>query len=125
MARSQIRTAGRPAQIILKADESGFPSNWEGVCFVRAIIVDANGVRVPRADNMLEFSVAGPGIIAATENGDRNDDEPFQSNRHRAYDGRCVAIVKASDPKGGIVFVNAGGAGLAPALIPVWAVTSR
>jgi beta-galactosidase len=125
VARDQMQTAGKPAAIMLTADEPRFAAEWDGVCFVRATIVDAHGVRVPRSVNELEFSLSGPGVIAATENGDRNDDESFQSTRHKAYDGRCATIVKAADAKGGTITVTARSADLSPASIPLNAIRAR
>ncbi len=120
-----MQTAGKPAGIVLTADGPRFAADWDGVCFVRATVVDANGIRVPRAGNTLEFSVTGPGTIAATENGDRYDAEPFQSARHDAYDGRCVAIVKAADSNGGEIIVSARCGGLAEVSVRLEAVRAK
>ena len=119
------RTAGKPVGIILVADEPRFAADWDCVCFVRAKIVDGSGVRVPGADDAVEFTLSGPGTIATVENGDRKDDESFQSTRHRAYDGWCVAIVKAVGSEGGKIIVTARAAGLAPASVTLWAAPSK
>ena len=69
---------------------------------VRATIVDANGITVPRADDLIAFKISGPGVIAAVDNADNTSHESFQAVERHAFQGECVAFVKASAPSGKI-----------------------
>ena len=78
---------------------------------MRARIVDAQGVTVPRADNLISFKVSGPGVIAAVDSGDTVSHESFQASERKGFQGECVAFVKATG-KSGRITVSATAAGL-------------
>jgi beta-galactosidase len=44
--------------------------------------------------------MAGPGVIAAVDSGDNASHESFQASERHAFQGRCVAYVRASAPAG-------------------------
>ena len=81
------------------------------MAIVRARIVDANGVQIPRANDPITFTVSGPGMIAATDNGDNSSHESFQAMQRHAFQGKCVAFVKATAVSGTIT-VTASADGL-------------
>lgn len=92
---NELRTAGKPAKIILTTDTDELSPNWDDVALVRATITDSKGVRIPRADDLLTFKISGPGFIAAVDNASNTSHEGFQTNSRHAFQGRCVAFVKA------------------------------
>ena len=69
---------------------------------VRARIVDAQGVTIPRAGDLISFQLSGPGMIAAVDNADNASHEPFQAKARRAFQGECVAYVRANAASGKI-----------------------
>jgi len=79
-------------------------------------ILDANGVRVPTADNLIRFTIEG-GRIVATDNGNLRDLAPFQSSERRAFNGLALAIAKADAP--GRLRVTASSDGLRSATMNV------
>jgi beta-galactosidase len=83
------------------------------VVYVEATIVDANGIIVPSASDLITFKATGPGSVVAVDSGDNASHEPFQATERRAYQGRCFALLKASAPRGRIN-VTATATGLAP-----------
>jgi len=95
-ATSELHTAGAPAAIRLTTETSTLPAQWEAVATVRAAIVDAKGVAIPRASDVISFNLTGPGVIAAVDNADNASHELFQTNACHAYQGMCVAFVKAT-----------------------------
>ena len=116
LATDELRTAGPPAQIILTTGTKTLTPDWNEVATVRAIIADAAGVEIPRAGDLISFSVSDPGTIAAVDNGDNSSHEPFQKDSRHAFQGECVAYVKAMSA-GADIRVNATAAGLAAASI--------
>jgi beta-galactosidase len=96
VAKDELKTAGPPAKIILSTESATLRWNWENVAPVRAKIVDANGIEIPRANDLIHFQISGPGVIAAVDNGDNSSHEPFQATERHAYLGECVAYLKAS-----------------------------
>ena len=119
VATHELRTAEKAARIVLNTDCRGaLHASWDDVCFVRAEVVDAHGVRVPSAHDLISFKVSGPGIITAVDNGDNATAEAFHTSERHAYEGQCVAVLKAAAPSGDIT-LEANAAGLAGASIVV------
>jgi beta-galactosidase len=52
---------------------------------------------------LITFKISGPGVIAAVDNADNASHEPFQANERHAFQGKCVAFVKASALSGKII----------------------
>jgi beta-galactosidase len=103
VATDELRTAGKPAKIVLSTETKKLATGWDNVAFVRAKIVDANGTTVPYADDSISFQISGPGIIAAVDNANNSSHESFQGTERHAYQGECIAFVKAAGPSGKIV----------------------
>ena len=103
VAEDELRTAGEPAKIVLRADDTRITNDWNDVVFVRATVVDAGGVVVPTANNMISFEANGPGYIAAVDSADNADHDPFQDTKRRAFQGTCFALIKANKSSGKIV----------------------
>ena len=95
VASEEFKSAGAPAKIILTSSQSALTKNWDDVSFVTATVVDANGVPCPNSDNLIKFSVSGPGVIAAVDNGNITSHEPYQATERQAYQGKAIAIIKA------------------------------
>ena len=116
VAEHELRTAGGAAKLRLTPDRAQVKNHWDDVVRVEVEIVDAAGVRVPSAEPLVEFSISGPGVIAAVDNGDNASHESFQAPRRTAMDGRCTVYVKASASNGRIV-LTAAASGLAGASV--------
>ena len=111
VATDELTTAGRPAKIILSTETKKLSPAFDGVAVVRAKIVDANGIEVTRASDLIAFKISGPGVIAAVDNGDNGSHELFQTAARHAFQGECVAFVKAAAASGKIA-LTATAAGL-------------
>lgn len=118
VANHELRTAGKPAKILLAADRRRIELDWNDVATVTANVVDEHGVLVPRADNLIAFQIAGPGVIAAVDSADNTSHEPFQSSERHAFQGWCLAVLKAAAAKGKFT-VTAASAGLAGASMTI------
>lgn len=103
LATDELQTAGKPAKIILSAGKKEIADDWNDVCEITAKITDKNGIIVPGADDLISFQVSGAGVIAAVDSADNSSHELFQADGRRAFQGRCVAFVKAAAPAGKII----------------------
>ena len=65
MATEELRTAGKPAKIMLSTETQTLPPGFDRVAEVRAAITDADGTEIPRANDLISFAVSGPGEIAS------------------------------------------------------------
>jgi beta-galactosidase len=117
VATHELRTAGKPTKIVLVSDRGKIAPNWDDVVYVTASVVDDNGVQVPGADQLVAFRATGPGVIAAVDSGSNSSHEPFQASERHAYQGQCLAIVKASGA--GRIAVTASSPDLAAATVNI------
>ena len=101
-ATDELVTAGAPAKIILTTNRKEIADDWDSVAFARAEVVDKDGILVPHASNLISFQISGPGVVAAVDSSDNASHEPFQSSQRSAYNGQCIAYIKASAPSGRI-----------------------
>ncbi len=115
-ATSEVRTAGKPAKILLTARHLELSPQWDDVACVRAEIADANGVLVPEARDLVSFKLSGPGVLAAVDSGDNASHESFRAQARRAYRGSCVAFVRAREASGELT-LSASAPGLQGALL--------
>lgn len=99
----QIKTAGKPAKIKLTADRKTIDANGEALSFVTVEILDASGNPVPEADNLIDFSISGPGFIAGVDNGLQTSMESFKASHRKAFNGLCLAIIQSSGKEGKIL----------------------
>ena len=128
VASDAIRTAGRPAALLLSASRNHIAAQWDDVSYITARVVDANGTTIPEtipgSDALITFATKGPGSVIAVDNADNTSHEPFQftsgqpSERH-AYRGRAIAIVRAT--AAGPFTITASAPGLKAATITLQA----
>ncbi len=116
-ASEELRTAGQATKIEFSADRPRLTVEWNDVAYVTAQIVDRNGVRAPRAKDLVQFKISGPAVIAAVDNADNASHESFQATSRHAYQGRVVAIIRAQ--QSGRITINASAAGLADATVQI------
>jgi len=102
VASDELRTAGKPAKIILACDTRRLLAGFDHIAVIRATITDANGIRIPRANDLVSFTVSGPSEVVAVDNGDNASHEPFQATVRHAYGGDCVAFMRATSNAGKI-----------------------
>ncbi len=98
----EVRTAGAAAAIRLSAEPNAVTANGLDVVHVKVEILDANGVLVPTADNLVQFAVEGQGRLIGVDNGNPTDRDSYQVPQHRAYNGLCLAIVQTLRKEGKI-----------------------
>lgn len=114
--RAEVRTAGPPVAIRLNADRDTITTTTGDVADITFEIVDSAGVVVPTATNEVRFAVAGAGgEIVALDNADLTDHEPYQSDYRKAFNGRGLAIVRAT--QSGVLRVSATADGLRGAVL--------
>lgn len=104
-ARDSQQTAGRPAKAAASIDYAG-----EDLIYVSVDIQDRNGILVPDADNVVDFSLKGPVGILATDSGDPTSHIPFYNHSIPAFHGRTSVVVRRTGP--GSITVSAISGGL-------------
>jgi len=100
---AEVKTAGPPAAFVLNADRTTIAAEGNDLSFVTVSVVDSAGTIVPAADNLVEFSVGGPGTIAGVDNGSQTSHESFRGSTRSAYNGLCLAVIRSTGTPGRVV----------------------
>ncbi len=124
VCHAEVRTAGAPAAVRLVADRDTITADPRDVGLVRFEIVDSAGTVVPTAGNMVHVAVTGAGgRIVALDNGDLLNHEPYHMDHRAAFNGRGLAIVRATEP--GVMTVTMTATGLKTGTLVLHVVAGR
>jgi len=110
-AEKTIKTAGKPARILLKADRTQLEANGKDLSFVTVSVVDKDGNECATATNQLNFKVRGAGSYRAACNGDATSLELFHLPTMKLFSGKLVVLVQSSE-KSGDIMLEVNGKGL-------------
>ncbi len=102
VASKEITTAGTPSQIELIADRSVLSADSNDLSFITVRILDKDRNICPLADNSVDFIIEGPGSIVAVGNGDQTSLQSFQASQRKAFNGKCLVVVKSLEDAGEI-----------------------
>lgn len=96
-------TAEAPSQLHLKADRDTLSSDGQDLSYITVELLDKNGIRNPSAEELIEFTITGPGIIQATGSSNPKSIESFQGKSRRTWQGRCIVILRSGKTPGDII----------------------
>ena len=96
-ATDTVTTTGAPAALRLTTNRTTLTADGEDLTPVEVDVLDAQGRVVPTADNRVTFSVRGAGLIAGVGNGDPGDHDPDKGTARKAFNGKCLVIVGATE----------------------------
>jgi beta-galactosidase len=123
VAASTLTTAGEPVRLRLTADRTAVRADGQDLSFVTVEAVDAQGRLQPNADREVQFTISGPGVIAAVGNGDGKDSDSYQSNRRKLFHGRAIVIVRTSR-QAGPIRLAAATSGLSSGVVTIQATST-
>lgn len=118
-AEDRMVTTGKPSKLDISSDKRSIDADGYDLVYITIQVVDKNNLPVPRSNNLVSFTIEGPGKIVAVDNGDATSHEPFQASNRKAYNGMCLAIVKAEKHATGSFVVKASSRGLKGASVMV------
>ena len=98
-----VRTAGKPARLVLESDRNSLHADGNDLAFVTVSLVDKNGTLCPDASNQLEFTVEGNGSFRAVCNGDATSLEVFTNPTMKLFHGQLVVVVQAGKEAGNAI----------------------
>jgi beta-galactosidase len=120
-AEKQVVTAGKPYKILLEPDRTTIDADGNDISFVTVTIVDKNGNVCPAAAPQLTFNVTGNGVYRAACNGDATSLEIFHLPTMKAFNGKLVILVQATNTPGNIS-IKVNGVGLKDGTIGITSV---
>ena len=102
IAGDEIETAGPAAEIRLTADREILRADGMDLCFIKAELLDDNGVLAVSRPFDLTASVSGAGRLAGFGSGNPKTTEDYGTGRRRTFDGRALLAVRADRTPGDI-----------------------
>ncbi len=100
----EISTSGSPAKIQLVADRKTILANGQDVVHLEINIQDEHNNFVPDASNKIILKIEGDATIIAVDNGDPLNEESYNSSSLKAFNGKCLVIIKSTKTKGEFTF---------------------
>ena len=98
----EIHTAGEPWQILMEADRKTIQADGKDLSFITVSILDADGILVPYANNLVRFNLDGKAKIAGVDNGLQTSHEPFKADYRKAFNGKCLLVIQSEGESGQI-----------------------
>jgi beta-galactosidase len=106
-AENIVKTTGNPMKLLASTDHDLIKADGNDLAFITVQVTDKDGLVVPRSNNLIEFSIQGPGEIVATDNGDPTNMVSFSSFEREAFNGLCLVIVRSRAGKPGSITITA------------------
>jgi len=97
-----VETTSAPSQVALNSDVNTLKADGCDVAVIKVAIKDSKGRVVPTANNLVKFSIEGPGKIIGTGNGDPNSHDPDKASQRTAFNGYCMVLVQSDKEIGEI-----------------------
>jgi len=118
ITETKVETTGPAAAIRLSTNVPALKADGQDTSVVAISIVDAQGRNVPTADNRVRFSITGPGRIIGVGNGDPASHEPDIAMERSAFNGHCIALIRAT-PTSGDITITATSGGVTSAVLHI------
>ena len=96
------QTAGKPVQLVAKAETNTFKADGEDLIFVRVSVTDKQGIPVPTCQNNLKFEVSGEALFEAVCNGDATSLQSFKQPEMKLFNGELVVILRPTQKAGAL-----------------------
>ncbi len=102
VAEYSIASSRAPYQLVVSTDKSVLGKGSDNVAHVVVEILDQDGVPVKLGDNEIRCEIVGPGRLLGLEGSNNSDMTDYSDAIHRAYRGRLLAYIGATDASGAI-----------------------
>jgi len=104
----KIETTGLPFEVVVTPYKTTILADGKDATVLNITVLDREGKEVPDADNLIKFSIEGPGKIIGVGNGDPSSHEPDKCTdgmwQRTLFNGKCQVIIQAGTETGMIKF---------------------
>jgi beta-galactosidase len=95
-----LKTAGPPRRILLRPDKKVLAAGGADIVHVEVSIADEAGILCPNEEPLVEFALAGDGVILGACSPDLNCELGYALPKTFASGGKALAIVRAGEGAG-------------------------
>ena len=114
----QLETVSAPASVKLSADRSTIHADGQDLSFIQVDVLDRQGRLQPNANELISFTLTGPGTIAGLGNALLKSTELFQGTTCHVYHGRALIVLRGSKTTG-TLHLKAASPGLASSSVAI------
>lgn len=104
----KMETTGLPFEVVVTPYKTTILADGKDATVLNIAVLDREGREVPDADNLIKFSIEGPGKIIGVGNGDPSSHEPDKCTdgmwQRTLFNGKCQVIIQAGTETGMIKF---------------------
>lgn len=97
-----LQTSANASKIKLTADRSNILATGQDLLFITVEVTDKDGNIQPNAENLLQFKIEGPGIIAGVDNANIKDVDTYVGTTRKAWHGRALVVIRSIKSAGNI-----------------------
>jgi beta-galactosidase len=102
MMISALKTASKVTSLKMTPDRSVIKADGQDLSYITVELMDAQGILNPNASDQLLFKIEGEGTIAGVGNANPVSTESYVSSHRKAWQGKCLVIVKSTGKPGEI-----------------------
>ncbi len=113
-----LQTSAQTKNINMVADKNQIIANGQDLSYVQITLTDGKGILNPKAEDLVKFEITGPGEIIAVGNGNPISLESYQLPQRKAWQGKCLVIIKSTQ-KIGKITLKASADNLSPTEINI------
>ena len=107
--RAVLESSTQPARLQVSVDRTQLSASGLDLAFVEVELVDQNGNLDFQADTEVTVTVEGDGVLAGFASAKPNPTQRLDSHSIRTFDGRALAVVRATGSGSLLVTVTAPG----------------
>lgn len=109
MSRGSLVTAGEAVRILAEPEQDTLKGDGQDICYIRIMITDENGVRLPAEEREIQAELTGPAVPAALGSGNPCTEDQIGQMSCHTFHGTAQLIIKASEAGKIGIAVRSGG----------------
>lgn len=102
VSECRLTISGPPTKLRVEVDSPTLRADGADLAHVTVTVVDAQGVPVYESDAEITWTVEGPARLLGLESGDHASHEDYQAGQRKAYHGRLLGYVQATQTPGAV-----------------------
>ncbi len=118
VSQSVLATAAETKTIKISADRNKIKADNQDLSYITVELTDEKGIRNPKEERLIKFEIEGEGKIVGVGNANPVSTESYQLPQRKAWQGRCLVIVKSTG-NAGKIRLTASAEGLKPVQLEI------
>jgi len=113
-----LLTADRPYSLTMQPDRHQLTANNREVVHITTTVVDSAGTLNPHGNQLVSYTLDGPGRIRVIDNGDLADHSSQDASARKLRKGKQLLILQAGNEPGDLI-ISATAEGLKPSKVKI------